>query len=246
MPMTTLTPTETTTLVVEPGGRGGADCRVVSRGGAFRAVLQELRGSTARVALVPDRALLLAGDDVRVDVRVGPGVRLHLVETSGTVAYDMRGGTARWDLSVVVEDGGSLVHETLPFVSSAGSDVRRSTRVDLAGDASALLRETLVLGRYGEVAGRLLSSTRVLRAGREVLVEEVDGRDLSPSRIQDALLDLAPGAEQRDCAAEGVTRLVTESGEVVWRALATQAHVAAAGIDRLWERIVAASLGPRG
>lgn len=238
--MPTLTPTETTSLLVEAGS-GGAACRVASRGGAFRAVLQELRGSTARVALVPDRALLLSGDDVRVDVRVGPGVRLHLLETSGTVAYDMRGGAARWDLSVVVEDGGSLVHETLPFVSSAGSDVRRTTRVDLAADASAILRETLVLGRHGEAAGRLLSSTRVRRAGREVLTEDLDGRDLAPYRIQDALLDLTPGASEaaRGCCPDGVTRLVSESGAVVWRVLADQAHVAAAGIDRVWADVVA-------
>ncbi len=48
-----------------------------------------------RVALVAATALLLAGDEVEVEVVVGEGLRLEVVETAGTVAYAMRGGSAR-------------------------------------------------------------------------------------------------------------------------------------------------------
>ena len=46
----------------------------------------------ARVALVPEQAVLLAGDHVTVSVRVGAGAALEIVEPGGTVAYAMRGG----------------------------------------------------------------------------------------------------------------------------------------------------------
>lgn len=121
----------------------------------------------ARVALVATRALLLGGDRVRVEVHVGEEVELELVEVSGTVAYAGRGRSASWDVAVQVDAGGLLVWDALPFVVADGADVERSTRVALARGGTrgaggvALLRETLVLGRSGEVGGRLRSRTRV-------------------------------------------------------------------------------------
>ena len=47
----------------------------------------------------PTRALLLAGDAVEVQCHVADGLTLHLQETSGTVAYDMRGGSASWSFA---------------------------------------------------------------------------------------------------------------------------------------------------
>ena len=121
----------------------------------------------ARVALVATRALLLGGDRVRVEVHVGEGVELELVEVSGTVAYAGRGRSASWDVDVRVDAGGLLVWDALPFVVADGADVERTTRVSLADGGArgaggvALLRETLVLGRTGESGGRLRSRTCV-------------------------------------------------------------------------------------
>ncbi len=240
--MRTRTETGTTRLVV---GATGGRCRFTSEGGPFRAVLQATDGTSARVALVPDRALLLAGDRVRLEVTVAAGTHLHLVETSGTVAYDMRGGDASWDVAVEVGAGGSFVHETLPWVSAAGSDVRRSTELVLAEGAGALVRETLVLGRHGEAPGRLTSRTVVRRGGREVLVEELDARDLAPARVLDGVLWVGAagvGQEVAEVSEPGVTRLETETGEVLHRALATEAHLAAAGVDRVWQSQVGSLL----
>src|SRR5690606_1312444 len=50
----------------------GGGCRVAGGGGAFRAVQQRVTRTSARVALVPDRALLIAGDDVALEVEVDP------------------------------------------------------------------------------------------------------------------------------------------------------------------------------
>jgi urease accessory protein len=149
--------------------RAAGRVRCDLRPGALSARVLSTGPGVARVALVATRALLLGGDHVRVEVHVGEGVELELVEVSGTVAYTGRGRAASWTVDVVVGDGGLLVWDALPFVVAEGADVTRSTDVRLGAGAVALLRETLVLGRTGETGGRLRSSTRAEHvSGRQV------------------------------------------------------------------------------
>lgn len=142
-----------------------------------------------RVALVGTVALLLAGDDVRIEVVVGPGVDLEIVEVAGTVAYDMRGGSADWHVDVHVEEGGVLVWEGLPFVIADGADVTRTMTMALDGSARAVLRETYVFGRTGEAGGDLRTSTVIAHDDRPLLVEQLDLR--AAARIDGAILGAA-------------------------------------------------------
>lgn len=208
---------------------------VSSGGGVLRLVTLGATGARLRLALVPERALLLAGDDVALDVRVDDGVQLHLVETAGTVAYDMRGGEARWHVRLGVGDDASLVHDALPWVSAQGSRVERRLDLELVGSGTALLRETLVLGRHGERPGALVSRTRVSRDGEPVLVEDLDAADLAPARVLDAVYAFGPPSE----AVPGLTRLVTADGDVIHRSLADAAHEASGLLDRAWAQTLA-------
>jgi urease accessory protein len=147
-----------------------------------------------RVALVPDQAVLLADDDVSVDVRVAAGASLEVVEPGGTVAYAMRGRSARWHVTVHVEDGGRLVWHGEPFVVAEGAEVERSLSVRLGAGATLSLRETLVLGRAGEGPGRLLARTQVHRDDQPLLVEALDSAvGLGGRRVVDQLLHLGDG-----------------------------------------------------
>lgn len=128
-------------------------------------------GGTVRVALVATQALLLAGDDVRIEVDVDDGLALELVEVAGTVAYDMQGGSADWHVDVRLGAGAALVWDALPFVVATGAQVRRRARLDLAEDARSVLRETFVLGRTGEAGGHLTTTTDARLADRPLLVE---------------------------------------------------------------------------
>lgn len=110
-------------------------------------------GTKARVALVGACAALLAGDDLRLEVEVGPGAHLELVEPTGTVAYDGRGERASWGAAIRVHEAGSLVWPGAPFVVADGADVCRHTGIALDTGAVILLQETLVLGRSGEAGG---------------------------------------------------------------------------------------------
>jgi urease accessory protein len=130
-----------------------------------------------RVALVAAGALLLAGDQVRIEVVASGPIHLEIVETAGTVAYAMRGSSARWDVAVELTDGASLQWYGEPFVVAADADVTRSTTVRLERGCTAEIRESLVLGRYGEVGGSLQTQTRAWIGSELLLAEDLD---LSP------------------------------------------------------------------
>ncbi|MFI5712300.1 urease accessory protein UreD [Kribbella sp. NPDC051620] len=131
-----------------------------------------------RVALVAASALLLAGDQVEIQVVVKGPVRVEIVETAGTVAYAMRGGSARWDVTIHLTDGANLAWHGEPFVVSEGADVSRSMTVHLESGCMLAFRESLVFGRHGETGGTLHSSQRAHLDGELLLAEDLD---LSPT-----------------------------------------------------------------
>lgn len=135
--------------------------------GVLRA--QRLHGpdDRVRVALVGQTALLLGGDEVDLDIEVGSGARLEVVEVAGTVAYHGRGRPAGWRTRIRVAEGGRLEWWGEPFVLSDGAEVVRTLQVDLEGDATVVLRETLVFGRSGERGGGLDAGTVLRRDGVE-------------------------------------------------------------------------------
>ena len=179
--------------------------QVRSSPGLLRA--QRLHGPVdrARVALVGQTALLLGGDQVGLDVEVGPGATLELSDIAGTVAYHGRGRAASWHTSIRLGLGARLSYAGEPLVVSDGADVTRTLTIELAEGATARLRETVVFGRAGEAGGRLDSGLRLRREGeefcRERLVLDPEARSrpgvLAGARVIDSVLRLggAPAEE---------------------------------------------------
>jgi urease accessory protein len=132
------------------------------------------RPGVVRIALVAAGALLLAGDQVRIEIVVSGPVRVEIVETAGTVAYGMRGASARWDVDIRLADQASLHWYGEPFVVSAGATVTRSTAVRMENGCTAEIRESLVLGRHGEVGGTLHTMTRAWIDDELTLAEDLD------------------------------------------------------------------------
>ena len=250
MTMTTLLPDRATargtTLAVTPTD-GRVHVRIATPGSpdapCLRPILLDSGHRHARVALVPDGALLLAGDAVRLDIEVGPGTRLEVVEPSGTVAFDMRGGEASWDVRIGLAPDATLVWAGEPFVVSSGARVRRSTSVDLAVGARLLLRETLVMGRHGERGGHLEQLWSAHGPGGvPLLVEEtvLDERSHRPGilgghRALGTVVALGAAIDP-DLCHEG--RLDLERGGTVWRGLDHEAHRAVP--REAWQAVVAA------
>ncbi|MGH3424610.1 MAG: urease accessory protein UreD [Nocardioidaceae bacterium] len=199
-------------------------------------------GTLARVALVGAYATLLAGDDLRLEIAVGPGAQLELVEPSGTIAYDARGGSARWSATVDVAAGGTLVWDAAPFVVAHGADVHRCTRAVLDEGAAMLLRETLVLGRESEsTGGRLYSSLHATYRGRPLLVEDLDVRDPahrgSPGILGDnrVLATAAILGARPDSSSSPHETPLAGPGSLA-RVLAPHAHLALAALADTWQR----------
>ncbi|KRC50203.1 MULTISPECIES: urease accessory protein UreD [unclassified Nocardioides] len=217
-------------------GAGGARCQVrtaVSRSDATASALRPMvighDAGRARVALVPEGALLLAGDAIEVDVTVDDGLELDLVEPGGTVAYDMRGESARWDVRIALGQDARLTWAGQPFVVAEGADVVRSLRVRSGAGARLALRETLVLGRYGEQPGSVRQTSTVLDpAGQPVLVEDLPlDADSAPlllggHRVLTSVLALLP--EPGETADDADRYDLDAPDAVLWRRLGHQVH----------------------
>lgn len=208
-----------------------ATCRTSTGALAARVLASDHRG--AHVALVANRALLLAGDHVEIEVVVGPGAWLEIEEVTGTVAYDASGVPSSWSIGAQVGAGGSLVWDAPPFVVATGAHVERRTDVALGAGAVAAWREALVLGRTGEVGGFVRSTTRVAQEAVPVLVDDVvlgDPRsDLvtrGGARVLDTLtvVGLRPQPRSAPEPATGATVLELAGPGLVARELTTHTH----------------------
>lgn len=168
-------------------------------GGLLRPQLLVADATRCRVGLLATTALLLGGDEVELEVEVGPGATLDLFDVAATVAYHGRGRSAAWRSRIVVDAGGALYYAGEPLIVADGADVRRTTQLDVAANAWVELRETVVLGRSGELGGPLRSQTQVSVGGRDAWIEDqllhIEQGRLLPgvmgeNRVLDTLLTL--------------------------------------------------------
>lgn len=181
------------------------------------------------VSLLASRALLLAGDEVRLTVEIAAGSRLLLRDVAAMVAYDGRGGRASYDVHLVVAEGACLVWDTQPLVLSDGADVRRSLTAECAEGGRLLIRDTVVLGRSGQVGGHLICRTRISAGGRPAVAEDLDLPDdgvgvLAVSRG----IDTATAIGWRPVGT-GASRFELEAPGVIERDLVVDAHRSAVG-----------------
>jgi urease accessory protein len=213
----------------------------------------------ARVALVANRASVLAGDRVGLEVSVGSGARLELSEPAGTVAYNSWGAQADYRVAIQVAAGGLMVWDGAPLVVASGAALRRTVIVDIERGGRALIRDLLVLGRsYEQCGGRVVSRLRVTYDGAPLLVEDLDLWDrcarhapgiLGPGRVVSTglLLGSRPGEGADAAAAGGETGAAADAGADTYvtalagpgslaRAVTAHAHLATAELDPVWQR----------
>lgn len=118
---------------------------------------------------------MTGGDRLAFGLTLGAGCRVTATTQTAERAYRSGGGQAEVEVSHDLGPGAHLdwlPQETILFDHSA---LERRTVIRLAGDASCLMLEAVVLGRaaMGEVVREvaLTDRRRVERAGRPVLVE---------------------------------------------------------------------------
>lgn len=166
----------------------------VERGPAGRTVVRELR-SQSPLSLLPRRGTAgahdtattvhivgsattpLAGDDVELDVRVGPGAALVLTGVAAAVALPGAGRTSASTVRVDLAEGASLQYLPEPTVVTARADHRTLLHVTLHPTARLRAHEVLVGGRSGEPSGRWVGTTRLVERAHP-----------APGRVADRVL----------------------------------------------------------
>ncbi|MGQ7844221.1 urease accessory protein UreD [Granulosicoccus sp. 3-233] len=120
---------------------------------------------------------LTGDDDIRWSATAGESSRLVISTAACEKLYRTHGPAARQQTRLTVENGARLdwlPQETIVF---NGSSLERSLEVDVAGDATALIVESLVLGRHAmqESVERLQlhDCWRIRRDGRLLHAEDL-------------------------------------------------------------------------
>lgn len=214
--------------------------------------IMHVEGSHMRLALVGIHMPLLGGDQVDVQVKVGTGVVLEVIEPSGMVAYNSEGKRSEWKLDAKIEAGAILIWHGKEFVVAKGSNAYRQTNIKLEKNARALFKETLVLGRSNESDVRLNNRTQVFLDDEELLTEELA---LTPeTRGLPGIIDkskvigtvMAMGMTPSNDVA-GAQRLDLAGPGALWRSLAPAAHFAekeAEPVFRHWQSEILRSFDP--
>ncbi|MFI5906919.1 urease accessory protein UreD [Dactylosporangium sp. NPDC051541] len=189
-----------------------AAARIVAELSGGRTVLRVLKGEApllprltgpGEVHLVGGAAGPLGGDDLSLEIEVGPGARLRVGTVAASIALPARSG-AESTLSVhaVVGEAASLTYLPEPIVAAARCRHHNLSIVDLAADGALLWREEVVFGRFAEASGNIRLSTTARRAGRPWYRSDVTvGADpsalsgpatLAGARVLASLLTTAP------------------------------------------------------
>lgn len=128
----------------------------------------------ARVCVAAGAAGPVGGDRLALAVDVGEGSSLVLRDVSATLLLPgARGEESRLGVDVSVGPEATLVWLPEPVIAASNCLHVGDIRVTLAAGARLLLREELLLGRFGEEPGTVRQSLRVSIDGRPLLHQQL-------------------------------------------------------------------------
>jgi urease accessory protein len=134
----------------------------------------QLRPTPGAVYLAAGAGGPLRGDAWDLDIDVGPGADLTIRSTAATVALAGRGdGWSTFRVRASVADGARLRWLPEPTVAADGACHRSIAEIALAPGARLTWREESVLGREGELGGRLVVCTYAHRGEQPLLRSEL-------------------------------------------------------------------------
>ena len=153
-------------IAAEADGRGGT--RLTTLRGESPLLLRRTGGRSGggvTVHLVGGAAGPLRGDDLRLEVAVGPGAHLTVRSVAAQLALPGRPAPAS-RLVIHAEVAGILHWLPEPLIAAAGCDHVTSTVVEVAEGGELLWRDDLVCGRHAEPPGDVRLETTIRYAGR--------------------------------------------------------------------------------
>ncbi len=203
--------------------RGGARAALTQTGGRTRlvdlrqsgsakAMMPRTHGPAPEVVFLNTSGGVTGGDHLTYGLSVGPGARVVGTTQTAERAYRALGGaqgSGRIETQLTLGAGARLDWVPQELILFEGSDLHRTTVVDMAEDAELTFVETLVPGRaaMGETLGRFhLRDDRVIwRGGRRVFWEPLvlsapmlgHPAGLAGARAISTIVVVAPDAEDR-------------------------------------------------
>lgn len=191
--------------------RSGAAALVdLRQQGSAKAMLPRVSGPVPEVVFLNTSGGLTGGDDLAYDIEVAAGARITATTQTAERAYSSLGAQAHLRVTARVGAGGRLDWLPQETILYEAAHLRRDTVIDLAGDASCLLVESVVLGRQamGEspLTARLHDTRHITRDDRPVWVER--------QRLDaDFLADAGQPALLKGARAFAVVALVAQGAE---------------------------------
>jgi len=164
---------------------GRAHLATLHQSGSAKAMLPRVHGAVPEVVFLNTSGGLTGGDQLDYSLDVPPQTEVTATTQTAERGYASPGPAAAVRISATVGTGARLnwlPQETLIYENS---NVSRETNIELFGNASCLMVETIVLGRHamGEVPcnARLIDRRSIQRDGRPVWAEtlRLDGAVLS-------------------------------------------------------------------
>ena len=157
------------------------------------------RTGPATVHLVGGGAGPLRGDDLRLDIAVGPGASLEIRSVAAQLALPGRDHLppSRFEITASVAAGGTLRWRPEPMIAAAGCDHHTITRVDVAEGGTLLWRDDLVCGRHHEDSGNVRLDTTIRYAGSTLYRHDLSVGPAAPGWSGPAVLGgsvSSPGA----------------------------------------------------
>jgi len=164
-------------IVAEVDGRGGTRL-VVLRGESpllLRRTGPRTTDGVVTVHLVGGAAGPLRGDDLRLDIEVGPGARLDVRSVAASIALPGRAAAppSRLTINATVGSGAMLRWLPEPLIAAAGCHHLARTDVQVAAGGGLVWRDDLVCGRHGEPPGDVRTDITVRYAGRTLYRHEL-------------------------------------------------------------------------
>jgi urease accessory protein len=263
------------------GWRAALELGFAADGGATRLARRAHRGpfvvqrpffpegrDVCHVYLLHPPGGLVGGDELRLDLRVGPAAHTLVTTPAAGKVYRTTGPLARQSQTLTVEAGGTLEWLPQETIIYDGAAVELETRVDLAPGARFFGAETLCFGLPARGAPFARGSCRQVfelrRAGTPILIERgrfdggAPGQSASWGLREATVLTLivaapAPEAvivdELRALAAQspegdraGITTL-GDGAALVVRHLGGGAERARAFVKSIWQSVRPALLG---
>jgi urease accessory protein len=229
-------------IVAEADGRGGTRLAELYGEAPLLPRRTHSAGDRAEVYLVGGAAGPLGGDELRVEVHVGPWAAL-VVRTVAASVILPGSGPSHTLIQATVADGGRLDWLPEPIVAARGCDHHAESQVELGAKARLRWREELVCGRHDEECGDLVLSTAISQSGCPLYRQDLavgprtpgwDGpAGLGNARTCGTVVILGPDVSLAAATVEGGARMPLAVGGVVASAVALQAHELRRALDAL-------------